>query len=61
MNKRQPKPEQNERIVLEGVVKEHGVVATNDGDYLGFPFLTVKGAPIGSRIRVIVYEPVPQD
>lgn len=47
--------------ILAGEVLEHGVVRTPEGDYVGLPILAIKAVRPGSRVEVIVYEPVPED
>lgn len=49
------------QVILDGTVLELSVVRTEEGDYVGFPFLAVKEVRPGARVKVIVYEPVQED
>lgn len=56
-----PAAEPAGQVILDGTVLELSVVRTGEGDYVGFPFLAVKGVQPGARVKVIVYEPVQED
>lgn len=49
------------RELVRGVIRELGVIQTPDGDFIGFPLLTVLNAPIGAEFIGIVVEPAETD